>query len=56
MSHQSRDIPKDAALEGMHEHPEDISNKARGHKANLSNPSAPLHLILPLLYMYTKFL
>ncbi|PON31008.1 hypothetical protein TGAM01_v200428 [Trichoderma gamsii] len=39
MSHQARDIPKDAALEGMHEHPEDISNKARGHKANLSNPN-----------------
>ncbi len=39
MSHQARDIPKDAALEGMHEHPEDISKKAQGHKANLSNPS-----------------
>jgi len=34
-----RDISKDAALENMHEHPEDISNKARGHKANLSNPN-----------------
>ncbi|KAK0756195.1 hypothetical protein N5P37_011285 [Trichoderma harzianum] len=39
MSHHARDIPKDAALEGMHEQPEDISNKARGHKANLSNPN-----------------
>ncbi|KAF2744702.1 NAD(P)-binding protein [Sporormia fimetaria CBS 119925] len=34
-----RDIQADAALEGMHEQPEDISNKARGHKANLSNPN-----------------
>ncbi|KAL7914232.1 hypothetical protein GGI35DRAFT_439743 [Trichoderma velutinum] len=39
MSHHSRDISKDAALEDMHEQPEDISNMARGHKANLSNPN-----------------
>jgi hypothetical protein len=37
MSHQ-RDI-KEAALEGINDTPEDISNKAKGHKANLSNPS-----------------
>lgn len=36
---QTRNISKDAALEGMHEQPEEISNQARGHKANLSNPS-----------------
>ncbi|PTB40436.1 hypothetical protein M441DRAFT_70228 [Trichoderma asperellum CBS 433.97] len=39
MTHHARDITKDAALEGMHEQPEEISNKARGHKANLSNPN-----------------
>jgi hypothetical protein len=42
MSDYSRDISKDDALEGMHEQPEDISNKASGHKANLSNPSVSL--------------
>ncbi|KAI9155611.1 hypothetical protein HJFPF1_08198 [Paramyrothecium foliicola] len=36
---QARDIQKDAALEGMHSQPEEISNQARGHKANLSNPN-----------------
>lgn len=36
---KQRDIPKDAAMEGAHETPEEISNQARGHKANLSNPS-----------------
>ncbi|KEY72674.1 hypothetical protein S7711_11367 [Stachybotrys chartarum IBT 7711] len=36
---QTRNISKDAALEGMHEQPEEISNQARGHKANLSNPN-----------------
>ncbi|KAH7025250.1 uncharacterized protein B0I36DRAFT_361376 [Microdochium trichocladiopsis] len=40
MSHQQRDIKKeDAALEGMHDTPEERSNQARGHKANLSNPN-----------------
>ena len=34
-----RDISNDAALENMHNTPEEVSNKARGHKANLSNPS-----------------
>lgn len=34
-----RDISNDAAMENMHEQPEDISKKAQGHKANLSNPS-----------------
>jgi len=38
MSHQ-RDIKADAALEGINDTPEDISNRARGHKANLSNPN-----------------
>ncbi|KAK0644015.1 hypothetical protein B0T16DRAFT_460101 [Cercophora newfieldiana] len=34
-----RDIAKDAAQEGALNTPEEISNKARGHKANLSNPN-----------------
>jgi hypothetical protein len=38
MSHQ-RDIKGDAALEGINDTPEDITNRAKGHKANLSNPS-----------------
>jgi len=41
---QQRDISKDAALEGMHDTPEERSNQARGHKANLSNPSTYLTL------------
>lgn len=36
---QPRNIKKDAALEGMHETAEEKSNQARGHKANLNNPS-----------------
>ena len=36
---KQRDIPKDAAQEGANDAPEEISNQARGHKANLSNPS-----------------
>lgn len=42
-----RDIKADAALENAEMQPEEISNKARGHKANLSNPSEfyPLHLL-----------
>ncbi|PVH92716.1 hypothetical protein DM02DRAFT_677314 [Periconia macrospinosa] len=39
MSHQ-RDIRADAALEGINDTPEDISNRAKSHKANLSNPKA----------------
>jgi hypothetical protein len=38
MSHQ-RDIDADATLQGINDTPEDISNRAKGHKANLSNPS-----------------
>lgn len=34
-----RDIKNDAALEGANQTPEEISNQARGHKANLSNPN-----------------
>ncbi|KAK1832978.1 Conidiation protein 6-domain-containing protein [Podospora conica] len=34
-----RNIKQDAALEGANETPEEISNQARGHKANLSNPN-----------------
>lgn len=45
-----RDIQANAALEGMHEQPEDISNKARGHKANLSNPSMYTLQLLHLSY------
>ncbi|KAF2189531.1 hypothetical protein K469DRAFT_503221, partial [Zopfia rhizophila CBS 207.26] len=29
----------DAALEGINDTAEDISNRAQGHKANLSNPN-----------------
>jgi len=36
---KQRDIPKDAAQEGANDAPEEISNQARGHKANISNPS-----------------
>ncbi|KAF2278875.1 uncharacterized protein EI97DRAFT_393659 [Westerdykella ornata] len=38
MSHQ-RDIKRDAALEGINDTPEDITNRAKGYKANLSNPN-----------------
>jgi hypothetical protein len=41
-----RDISNDAALENMHNAPEEISNQARGHKANLNNPSASNAFIL----------
>lgn len=34
-----RDIKQDAALEGANQTAEEVSNQARGHKANLSNPS-----------------
>ncbi|KAM7189458.1 Conidiation protein 6 domain containing protein [Rhypophila sp. PSN 637] len=34
-----RDIKADAALENAEMQPEEVSNKARGHKANLSNPN-----------------
>jgi hypothetical protein len=34
-----RDIAGDAAQEKANQAPEEISNQARGHKANLSNPS-----------------
>ena len=34
-----RDIAGDAAQENAIQAPEEISNQARGHKANLSNPS-----------------
>jgi len=34
-----RDIKADAALENANDTPEEVSNQARGHKANLSNPS-----------------
>ncbi|KAK4171193.1 Conidiation protein 6-domain-containing protein [Triangularia setosa] len=36
---KQRDIPKDAAQESANLAPEEISNQARGHKANLSNPN-----------------
>jgi hypothetical protein len=35
-----RDIPGDAAQEKANQAPEEISNQARGHKANLNNPSS----------------
>lgn len=41
-----RDIKNDAALENMHNNPEEISNEARGHKANLSNPSTTIQIFL----------
>lgn len=34
-----RDIAGDAAQENAIQAPEEISNQARGHKANLNNPS-----------------
>lgn len=37
---QERDIKQDAALEGANQTPEEVSNQARGYKANLSNPSS----------------
>jgi len=36
---QQRDIKQDAALEGANQTAEEVSNEARGHKANLSNPN-----------------
>jgi hypothetical protein len=33
-----RDIDRDATLQNINDSPEDISKKAQGHKANLSNP------------------
>lgn len=36
---QQRDIKQDAALEGANQTPEEVSNQARGHKANISNPN-----------------
>lgn len=36
---KQRDIVGDAAQENALQAPEEISNQARGHKANLSNPS-----------------
>lgn len=42
-----RDIQHDAALEGANDTPEEVSNQARGHKANLSNPSSCKLLYVP---------
>ncbi|KAK0669226.1 hypothetical protein QBC41DRAFT_320154 [Cercophora samala] len=36
---KQRDIVGDAAQENALQAPEEISNQARGHKANLSNPN-----------------
>ncbi|KAF2261386.1 hypothetical protein CC78DRAFT_535674 [Lojkania enalia] len=36
---QNREIPTDEDMQHINESPEDISNMAKGHKANLSNPN-----------------
>ncbi|KAK4198996.1 Conidiation protein 6-domain-containing protein [Triangularia verruculosa] len=36
---KQRDVVGDAAQENALQAPEEISNQARGHKANLSNPN-----------------
>ena len=49
------------AMQNINESPEDISNQARGHKANLSNPSecrslCASHLSLLLVARYVPFI
>lgn len=45
-----RNIKQDAALEGANQTKEEVSNQARGHKANLSNPS-PYRLFVGCLFI-----
>jgi len=45
-----RNIKQDAALEGANQTAEEVSNQARGHKANLSNPSSCSLSLGPFFY------